>query len=107
MVLVTWASWSPRCRDIVPTVNAIVARWDRRARVVTVNFQEEPAAVQAFLRSQDQKLRAPVFLDRSGDFSKKHAITYLPGLLIVRDGVTAFNGRLPRDWDAIIGGALN
>lgn len=94
-VLVVWASWSPRCRDIVPRVNELGRRLGGRARLATVNFQEDPAAIEEFL--QRQPLEAPVFLDRDGEFSKGHAVTTLPGLIVVRDGQVAFQGRLETD----------
>src|SRR6185295_17372165 len=49
-VLVVWASWSPRCRDIVERVNPLAERWGGKARVATVNFQEDRSAVDTFLR---------------------------------------------------------
>jgi thiol-disulfide isomerase/thioredoxin len=94
-VIVVWASWSPRCRDIVPRVNEIASRFGGRARVVTVNFQEEPAAIEQFLAGKS--LTVPVYLDRSGDFSKAHAVTTLPGLIVYRDGEVRFQGRLEAD----------
>lgn len=94
-VLVVWASWSPRCRDIVPRVNEVAARVGARARVATVNFQEERSDVEAFLAGK--ALSVPVYLDRSGDFSKEHAITTLPGLIVFRDGEARFAGRLEGD----------
>jgi thiol-disulfide isomerase/thioredoxin len=99
-IIVVWASWSPRGRNIDGRVNALVDRWGRDARVVTVNFQEDRATVEEFLRGKS--LRAPVFLDTDGAFSKKNAVTTLPGLLVIRDGNTAFRGKLPDDADAII-----
>jgi thiol-disulfide isomerase/thioredoxin len=103
-VIVVWASWSPRCRDIVERTNALAARWGSRARVVTVDFQEDPAAVRSFLAGQ--KLAVPVFLDRDGEFSKAHAVTTLPGLVVVRDGVARYEGKLPADPDATLSQAL-
>jgi thiol-disulfide isomerase/thioredoxin len=100
-IIVVWASWSPRGRDIDRRVNALAARWGSDARVVTVNFQEDRATVEEFLRGKN--LRAPVFLDTDGAFSKKNAVTNLPGLLVIKDGSTAFRGKLPDDADAIIG----
>lgn len=104
-VVVVWASWSPRCRDIVERVNALSSGWGNRARVVTVDFQEEPAAVREFLRGK--KLGAPVFLDRDGEFSKAHAVTTLPGLVIFRDGTERYQGKLPSDPDAVLHQALD
>ncbi len=106
VIVVAWASWSPRCRDIVDRVNAISSSWTGRARIVTVNFQEDAATVRKFLDEQGKSLSAPVFLDTSGNFSKKHSITFLPGLLIFRDGKTAFSGKLPADPDPVISQAV-
>jgi thiol-disulfide isomerase/thioredoxin len=99
-IVVVWASWSPRCRDIVDRVNAIQGRWGNRARVVTVDFQEDRGAVQSFLSGKN--LSVPVYLDTDGAFSKKHAVTTLPGLLVIRDGNVAYRGKLPDDADRVL-----
>jgi len=103
-IVVVWASWSPRGRDVVERVNAIDDRWGRQARVITVNFQEDRGAVESFLAGKS--LRVPVFLDVDGDFARKNSVTNLPGLLIVKDGAVAFRGKLPDDADTTIGNAL-
>lgn len=100
VIAVVWASWSPRCRDIVERTNAIAERWDDRARVLLVDFQEEPAAVKGFL--EGKRSRAKVYLDRDGSFSKMNAVTNLPGLVIFKDGATGFSGKLPADPDSLI-----
>ena len=99
-IVVVWASWSPRCRDIVDRVNALQGRWGNRARVVTVDFQEDRGAVQSFLSGKN--LSVPVYLDTDGAFSKKHAVTTLPGLLVIRDGNVAYRGKLPDDADRVL-----
>ncbi len=104
-ILVVWTSWSPRSRDVVPRVNAIAERWGGRARVGTVNFQEDRGAVEAFLAGKP--LAVPVYLDRNGAFSKRYAVATLPGLLILKDGQVAFRGRLPDDPDRVIASHLN
>lgn len=103
-ILVVWASWSPRSRDIGARVGAIADRWGKRARVATVNFQESPAKAREFARAQ--QLGVPVYLDREAVFAKRHAVTSLPFLLVFRKGETAFAGKLPADADAVIGEAL-
>lgn len=103
-VLVVWASWSPRCRDIVERVNPLAERWGGKARVGTVNFQEDRAAVEAFLRGK--ALSAPVYLDADGAFSKRNAVTTLPGLLVYVDGQVAYSGRLPEDPDSLLSKTL-
>lgn len=103
-IVVVWASWSPKCRDIVPRVNALARKWSPRARVVTVVFQEEGDTVRAFLEGKG--LRAPVYLDSSGAFAKKYAVTTLPGLLIFNRGQADFRGQLPVNPDPVIERAL-
>jgi len=99
-IVVVWASWSPRSRDIVERVNPLAQRWGGRARVVTVDFQEEAPAVQGFLAGKS--LAAPVFLDVDGAFSKKYSIATLPGLLVLKDGQVMYRGKLPDDADRVI-----
>ena len=100
-VVVVWASWSPKSRDIVARVNQISDRWSGKARVVTVSFQEERAAVAGFLAGKG--LSTPVFLDADGAFSRKFSIATLPGLLVIKDGQAVYRGKLPEDPDAVIG----
>ncbi len=104
VIVVVWASWSPRGKDIFARVDRIVDRWGGQARVILVNFQEDTAAVESFLRGKSPK--APIYLDRDGAFSKKYSVTHLPGLLIFKDGVTAFSGKLPSDPDSLIAQTL-
>lgn len=103
-IVVVWASWSPRSRDIAARVSPLARRWGGQARVVTVNFQEERAAVEGFLAGKN--LGAAVFLDLDGAFSKKYAMATLPGLLIIKDGQVVYRGKLPDDPDRVIGELL-
>lgn len=104
IIAVVWASWSPHCRDIVPRVDRIVETWGAQAKVVLVDFQEDRGEVEAFLAGKRPK--APVFLDASGAFSKKHSVTNLPGMVIFKDGAVAFSGKLPRNPDSVISQTL-
>jgi thiol-disulfide isomerase/thioredoxin len=104
-IVVVWASWSPRSRDIVQRVNPIASRWGGNARVVTVNFQEERPAVEGFLAGKG--LAAPVCLDADGVFSRKYNVATLPGLLVVKDGQVAFHGKLPDDAERVIAELLH
>lgn len=94
-IIVVWASWSPRCRDIAPRINELTQQLAGQGRVVTVNFQEETPAIEDFVRQHP--INAPIFLDRDGEFSKGHAVTTLPGLIVVRKGEVLFQGRLAAD----------
>jgi thiol-disulfide isomerase/thioredoxin len=99
-IFIVWASWSPHSRDIVGRVNPLVQRWSGKARVVTVNFQEDRQAVEGFLAGKS--FGTTVFLDSDGAFSKKYAVATLPGLLIIKDGRVVYKGKLPEDPDRVI-----
>jgi thiol-disulfide isomerase/thioredoxin len=103
-IVVVWASWSPRSRGIVERVSPLAGRWGGQARVLTVNFQENPQAVQGFLAGRS--FGAPICLDADGAFSKKYNIATLPGLLVVKDGQVAYRGKLPDDADRVIADLL-
>jgi thiol-disulfide isomerase/thioredoxin len=96
-VIVVWASWSPRSRNVVERVNPLAARWGSSARVVTVSFQEDRKAVEGFLSGRG--LSVPVCLDPDGAFSRKYNVATLPGLLVVKDGQVAYRGKLPENPD--------
>lgn len=99
-IFIVWASWSPHSRDVVGRVNQVAQRWSGKARVVTVNFQEDRGAVESFLAGKN--MGTTVFLDADGAFSKKYAVATLPGLLVIKDGRVAFSGKLPADPDRIL-----
>lgn len=104
VIVVVWASWPPRSRDVVDKINAIDSRWGSRARVISVNYQESRADVERFLAGK--RLSAPVFLDTEGEFSKKYSKPNLPVLLVFRDGEQPVKTALPDDPDPAIEGAL-
>jgi thiol-disulfide isomerase/thioredoxin len=103
-IVVVWASWSPRSRGIAERVGPLASRWGGRARVVTVNFQEDGPVVEHFLAGKG--LGAPVCLDPDGTFSHKYGIATLPGLVVLKDGQVAYHGKLPDDPDSVIGPAV-
>jgi thiol-disulfide isomerase/thioredoxin len=103
-VVVIWASWSPRSRDIAERVSALAGRWGGRARVMAVSFQEDRAVVERFVAGK--RFGAPVCLDPDGAFSRKYNVASLPGLVVVRDGQVAYHGKLSEDSDQILGGLL-
>ena len=63
-------------------------------------FQEDAEAVRETVGRRG--LESPVYLDLSGDFSKQHAVTTLPMLLIFRDGELVFRGKLAANPDPVI-----
>lgn len=104
-LVVVWASWSPHCRNISEQVAALSREWGGKARIVTLDFEEEPRTVRAFLAKKP--IHAPVFLDADGAFSKKYGVTGLPGLVVFKDGRAVYRGRYPDDLAATLGPLLH
>jgi hypothetical protein len=100
-VMLVFAGWSPHCSDVVERSNALAGRLGGRARVVLVDFQEEPAEVAAFLEGKGA--RSPVYLDADGSFSKQHRVMTLPGMVVYRDGAVTYQGKLPQDPESVVG----
>jgi thiol-disulfide isomerase/thioredoxin len=98
-VLVFWAGWSPKCRDIVAQASAIRERAGGRARVIMVNFQESPDQARSFLGAGAS---SPQVLDEQGSLAKRYSMVALPGLLVTREGQTLYQGRLPADAPAFV-----
>ncbi len=104
-IVVVWAAWSPRSRDIAERVSSLVSRWGARARVVTVDFQEDRPAVERFLAGKS--LGAPVCMDPDGAFSRKYNVATLPGLVVFKDGQVVHRGKLPDDADQVLADLLH
>ncbi len=104
VVAVVWASWSPRGRNVADRVQALERSWSGKARVLTVNFQEDAPAVESFVGAH--RWQSPVFLDPDGLFAKRYAVATLPGLVVLRDGKAVYKGKLPDDPDPVVAGAL-
>jgi hypothetical protein len=99
-IVVFFASWSPRCRDVVERARDLQEGWGRRAKVLLVAFQESEKDVRAFLAGAETGVE--VVRDADGSFSKRHGITTLPSLLVLDGGAVAFRGRLPADAASVL-----
>lgn len=103
-VIVVWASWSPRARDIGARIEALSSKFSGRARVCGVHFQDTPAEVRRSLGGQLPS--APLYVDARGDFSKKYQVSDLPALLVLRQGRVVHKGRLTANADGVVGPLL-
>jgi thiol-disulfide isomerase/thioredoxin len=99
-IVVFFASWSPRCRDVVERATDLEKEWGKRARVFLVAFQESEEDVRAFLAGVEPEVE--VLRDVDGSFSKRHGITTLPSLLVLEGGATVFRGRLTTDAQSVL-----
>lgn len=99
-VLVFFTTWSPHCKDVFSRIGALEQRWGSRSEIIAVNFQEDRDAVSAFLGNRPPRTRT--VMDVDGALAKKHGITTLPALLVLRNGEVLFSGKLPADPDSVL-----
>src|SRR5207245_9489351 len=65
-----WATWSPNCREELPSVNRIYGELKGKGlEILLVNFREKPDHVRQVVRERGYV--APVLLDESGDVTGK------------------------------------
>jgi thiol-disulfide isomerase/thioredoxin len=104
LIVVLWASWSPRSRGVAQRVNALAHRFEGKARVVAVNFQEDRGAVDRFLAGG--RFDVPVYLDPDGILAKRFSVAALPGLLVLKGGEAAYRGKLDDEAEQALGEML-
>ncbi len=95
-----WASWCEPCRDELPALVRLRARWKGRPlEVVTVNLGEGAARAESFLREIGVDL--PVVLDRDRRLGAAWGVGGLPMAFVVDAGGRARHAVFgERDWTA-------
>jgi len=81
-----WATWCEPCRAELPSLAALAARHAGAGLVVvTVNYREDPGAIERFLASQ--RMALPVLLDTDGSAARAWTPMVFPSTVVVgRDG---------------------
>ncbi|MCL2790196.1 MAG: TlpA family protein disulfide reductase [Desulfobulbus sp.] len=92
IVLVFWASWCPVCRDEVPKVNQLAAKYQARGMEflsVNIGANDSVERAQAFVRKTG--MTYPTYFDGSGVISQKYRIQGVPTVIVSdRHGIIRF-----------------
>jgi thiol-disulfide isomerase/thioredoxin len=95
-----WASWCPPCVEEIPSLNHLRQLMAGQPfELISVNYAEEPARVQNFLKQV--KVDFPVLLDHDGRFSAQWKVLVFPSTFVIApDGriVYGVNGAIL--WDS-------
>ena len=94
-----WASWCPPCVEEIPSMNRLAARYQPTDfRIVSINFQESPQSIRAFMARVDVEF--PVLIDADGAVSRAWRVLAFPSSFIVdRHGRVRWSVNRAIPWD--------
>jgi thiol-disulfide isomerase/thioredoxin len=94
-----WATWCPPCVHEIPSMNRLVAAYDPRDfAIVSVNFKESPAHVQAFMNKI--AVDFPVLIDPDGATAARWRVFAFPSSFLVdRQGRIRYSVNTAIEWD--------
>jgi len=96
-----WATWCPRCREEMPSMERLYPRFkSRRFTILALSIDSKGAEVVGpFVKSF--RLTFPVGLDSRMTVAGEYRMAALPtSILIERGGTIAAVAAGPRDWDS-------
>lgn len=77
VLLDIWATWCEPCRDALPTYDALQKQFGAKGlRVYAVNMDEDPRAIEPFLK--EVKVNLPVLLEQEGRVEKSLGVKLMP-----------------------------
>ena len=90
VVINFWASWCGPCREEMPLLNELHARYESLGfTMLGINVEEDSSAADAFLSSTP--VNFPVLYDRENSVSKLYDVIAMPSTVIVgRDGTVRY-----------------
>ena len=94
-----WATWCPPCRDEMPSMESLYAKFrDRDFEILAVNSAERNADVYEFMTANN--LSFPAVLDSSNAVNRLYGVQAIPTSYIIdRDGMIILRLVGSIDWD--------
>ena len=95
-----WATWCEPCRDEMPSIQALRAKFAGRPfEVLAINMMESEEKIAAF--QQSELIDLPVLMDRDGAVAKRWKVRMLPiSFLIDREGAIRYQLVGEANWTA-------
>lgn len=85
-----WATWCPPCRETIPELNALAAKFKDDLVVIGIS-KEKPETVQSFMKGTP--MRYHVGIDQAGSMDKAVGVEGIPHVLLVSpDGIVRWQG---------------
>lgn len=81
IVINFWASWCPPCTNEMPYFERLKQQYGDRVRIVTVDWDEDPALGEAYLRAQHFDL--PLISDRQSRIYAAYSLREVPDTVVL------------------------
>jgi len=81
IVINFWASWCPPCTDELPYFARLAQTYGDRVLVVTVDWNEDPAVADGYLRRHD--LHLPLVTDQQSSIYKAYTLSEVPDTVVL------------------------
>lgn len=81
IVINFWASWCPPCTDELPYFQRLKDEYGESVRIVTVDWNEDPAVAQAYLKRQHIDL--PLVADRQSKIYAAYSLSEVPDTVVL------------------------
>jgi thiol-disulfide isomerase/thioredoxin len=105
LILEFWATWCPPCRESIPHLNQIHAKFKDRGLVIIGITKEDKSTVKKFLK--ELPMHYAVALDSQGKFSGQFGIQGIPHAMMVDpSGTVVWEGHPASLKDSDIAGFL-
>lgn len=104
-ILEFWATWCPPCRQSIPHLNEVYAKYKSKGLVVVGVSNEDAATVKTFMKNMP--MNYTVALEKSDTLSKTFGIRGIPHAMVVdKGGKIVWEGHPLELTDAVIEGVL-
>ena len=102
LIINFWASWCPPCTRELPYFERLRAEYGDRIRIVTVNWNEDPAVAQAYMRANHLDL--PLVTDERSKIYEAYSLTKVPDTIVLdADGKVTYVSVGGLSWDELAG----
>jgi cytochrome c biogenesis protein CcmG/thiol:disulfide interchange protein DsbE len=81
VVINFWASWCPPCTQELPYFERLAQLYGDRLTIVTVDWDEDPATVGAYVKQHD--LNLPVVDDRQSQIYRAYSLFEVPDTVVL------------------------
>jgi thiol-disulfide isomerase/thioredoxin len=107
VVLEFWATWCPPCRQSIPHLSKLQAKYKDKVVVIGVSGEDKPVVEKFFKAQKDMKYRVAVDDEdkTAGIYMTGFGVNGIPHAFIIKEGKIIWHGH-PMEIDQALGKAV-